>query len=385
MITHDLLAFSVAREAVRLIRAGDPAWSLFSASAYTTSSRTGWPVPDFVIADPTNGIFAAAEFKPPDQTKREYLTGLGQAVAYTRDFSNAMLVVPRLSNDGTPIAEHLRAVLAQSVAASLPIALVAYDENVTSATYAEFELLTAVSARSGALPPPPAVANSFWAKWRDASAQELGLYLRHLYAEGLPTPGGLGTVRDRAFDRLWDDIQAGRAQHWQQGTRTVGNTAANKIAWAKNYRNFVAHIGWMLPDGKLTEAGLEALRTLHLYGPWSRVFIDLLAGAVLVAGQHLVLINAINEFQDKQTVPFGSEQAWLDAVESELEASGMVERNPGRHLAAVRASARGFLKAEKTLWRHLDFFVPYGPQGGRAYHPGRGIVFNWRRITAVLS
>ena len=60
---------------------------MFSANVFSTSARV-WPLPDFVIVDQDNDTTTAAEFKPPDQTKREYLTGLGQVVAYTRDFDH---------------------------------------------------------------------------------------------------------------------------------------------------------------------------------------------------------------------------------------------------------------------------------------------------------
>jgi len=51
MNTHDVLAYTVAREAVRQIRHGDATWSgLLGTNAFATSSRV-WPVPDFVIVD----------------------------------------------------------------------------------------------------------------------------------------------------------------------------------------------------------------------------------------------------------------------------------------------------------------------------------------------
>ena len=108
MNTHDVLAYSVATELVRRVRAGRLPWdSIFSAGAYLTASRT-WPVPDFVLVDPDRQVTAAAEFKPPKQTKREYLTGLGQALAYGRDFNYGLLVLPTIADDGYPIAEHVR-------------------------------------------------------------------------------------------------------------------------------------------------------------------------------------------------------------------------------------------------------------------------------------
>ena len=85
MITHDILAYAVAAEAVRQIRAQEPQWGgMFSANVFATTSRR-WPVPDFVIVDSDSldgnkkPITIAGEFKPPDQTKREYLTGLRES------------------------------------------------------------------------------------------------------------------------------------------------------------------------------------------------------------------------------------------------------------------------------------------------------------------
>ncbi len=91
MNTHDVLAFAVATEAVTRLRAGRAPWNtLFSTNTYVTASRT-WPVPDFVLVDNGNVKAIAAEFKPPQQSKREYLTGLGQALSYSRDFDYGLL------------------------------------------------------------------------------------------------------------------------------------------------------------------------------------------------------------------------------------------------------------------------------------------------------
>lgn len=382
MNTHDTLAFAVASEAVRQIRHGDAQWNqLFSIDVFATTART-WPMPDFVISDVRNNITLAAEFKPPDQTKREYLTGLGQAVAYIRDFHYGVLVVPDVADDGYPIADHIHDVLRQQVLANVPVGLLRYDSRAISATNARFDILHALTQRTS---PPQRVVrteDSFWAKWRDASPTELGAFLEHLYDEGRPAAGPRqGRIRDRAFDRLWRDIQDGRVVHWGGQRRRVANTPDNKVAWGKNYRNFVMHIGWAAPDGKLTTEGLEALRLVHQYGPDSKLFLDQLALAVLVGGKHLVLINAINEFQDSHG-SFADEQTWLDSVEQHLEQDGLLKRNVGRHQAAVRESERGFLKAEKTLWRNLQLIVP---RGGRVYHPDRGFIFDWARITALLT
>ena len=63
-------------------------------------------------------------------------------------------------------------------------------------------------------------------------------------------------------------------------------------------------MGWTEADGSLTKEGLETLHTGWLYGYRSRPFIDAIGRAALVHGKHLILFNAINEFQDSlATVP----------------------------------------------------------------------------------
>lgn len=312
------------------------------------------------------------------------MTGLGQAVAYTRDFTYGLLIVPEFADDDYPIASHISQVLMQEVAKPLPLGLLRYDPRTISPSSAGFDVLRQLEVRTGVFTSHALLDNSFWAKWRDISPQELGLLLQYLYEEGRGGRTSGSTIRDRAFARLWLDIQNDRAFHWGGAPRQVANSAANRVAWGKNYRNFVTHIGWAAADGKLTEEGLLALRLVHQYGSESRIFVDELAKTLLLAGKHLVLINAINEFQDAQGA-FAHEQQWLDSIEGHLEDEGLLKRNPGRHAAAVRHSARGFLKAEKTIWKNLDLIVPRGQTGGRAYHPKRGFIFDWSRITSLLT
>ncbi len=328
--------------------------------------------------DEASGKTTAAEFKPPNQTKREYLTGLGQTVAYTRDFDHAMLVAPSEADDGYRIAEHMRAVLDQDVASGLPIGLLQYEPATFSPAAADFDVIRQIKPRVNRPANPASVENSFWAKWREASPEEIGLFLEYLYEEGRRAVGGR-SIRDRAFDRLWKDMVAGRTHHWGGKVRMLTD-GRQRVAWGKNFRNFLAHLGWSAGEGALTREGLEALHISHQYGATSQVFADHLARAVLHAGKHLVLINEINEFQDS-VGSFATEDEWLGNVEQKLEDQGLLKRNPARHEAATRGSSRKFLKAEKQLWRNLRLIVP---RGGRVYHPGRGFIFDWGRITSLL-
>jgi len=380
--THDVLAFAVATEAVRRLRTGTAPWSsLFSSDAYITSSRA-WPVPDFVIVDNANELSIAAEFKPPQQTKREYLTGLGQAISYTRDFHYALLVVPTVADDGYPISDHIVSVVKQEILDRIPLGILSYDPAILAPGHAAFTEAHLFSARKDAPDNLAPLDQSFYAKWREMGPEEILRYVQHSYDEMRTGGAATITVRDRAFHRLWLDIQAGNLHHWGGDIRHYKDTPKNKVAVHKNYRNFLFHLGWTDADGALTKEGLDAMHVGSLYGAMSRPFGDQIAKAALSNGKHLILFNAINEYQDSLGQPFPDEPEWLDGLETFLESKGLLKRNPQRKAAAVKHSERQFLKAEKQLWKNLELI---SPRGSRVFHPGRGFIFNWSRITELLQ
>ena len=369
MSTHDILAYAVATEAVRRVRAGTPPWNtIFSPSAYITSSRT-WPVPDFVLVDSSNHLSVAAEFKPPEQSKREYLTGLGQAISYSRDFHYGLLVLPAIADDGYRIADHIVSVLQQSPFNVAPVGILSYDASAFSPSTPSFFEAHFFSVRTT---PPAQLASldaSFYAKWREMSPEEAYVLLSSSYEEMRRASAGASrTIRDRAFDLLWSAIQSGQLHHWGGGTRHYA--AKLKVGVSKNYRNFLFHIGWTETDGALTKEGLDAFHVGTLYGAASRPFLDSLAAAVLLGGKHLILFNAISDYQDGLS-SFPSEVDWLVGLEIFLEAKGLLKRNVARSTAAVVGSARQFFKAEKQLWRNLELIKP---RGARVFQPGRGLI-----------
>lgn len=384
MNTHDVLAYAVARELVSRVRASEAPWSdVLSAKSYITASRS-WPIPDFVLVDETQRLAVGAEFKPPLQSKREYLTGLGQAIAYARDFDYGLLVVPTIADDGYPIAEHIATVLRQPAMSTVPVGLIAYDPSYLSPSSATFEPLHMFSRRLDKPAVRARLENSFYAKWREASPQEILALLDHSYEEMRHASDPAKSVRERAWDRVWLDIQAGNLHHWAGKPRKYKNTQKNKTAVWKNYRNFPVHVGWVDPGGALTTEGLRALHVGTIYGANSRPFLDEIAKAVLVPGKHLVLLSAITEFQDSRP-SHDNEGDWLDDLEAFLELKGLLKRNEARSAAAVKKSERQFLKAEKQLWKELGLIVPRPPKGKFVFHPGRGFVINWSRITDLLQ
>lgn len=385
MITHDVLAYAVAAEAVRRVRASEGPWkSIFSAETYVTSSRV-WPMPDFVLLDRGNGLTAGVEFKPPRQSKREYLTGLGQALAYSKDFNYGILVLPSIADDGYRIGEHVRQILQQPALSDIPVGVLQYDPAHISPHTANFEELVFFQSRNDTPQSRARVDNSFYAKWREMSPDEAFRYISYSYDEGRAPASSTGTVRDRAFIKLWDDIQRGDVRHWGGDIRHYTDTQQSRTAYMKNYRNFIRHINWTDSVGNLTEDGLKALHVGSLYGAGSRPFLDTIAKAVLLAGKHLILFNAISDYQDGLK-SLDDEQEWLEGLEAYMEDKGFLKRNQARADAAIAQSAREFLKAEKQLWRQLELIVPrIKGRKNLSYHQNRGIIFNWSRITDLLQ
>ena len=357
--------------------------SVFSADSYVTASRA-WPVPDFVLVDTTRRLSVGAEFKPPQQSKREYLTGLGQAISYARDFHYGLLILPTIADDGYPIASHILDVLTQPPLASVPVGILSYDPGLLSPHNPSFDELHFFGPRASAPTALASLDQSFYAKWREISPEDMFLLLVSSYDEVRSPSSTSSTVRDRAFSRLWSDIQGESVHHWAGGIRHYADTPKNRVAVSKNYRNFMFHAGWTEASGSLTKEGLEVLHIGSLYGSQSRPFLDAVAKSALLAGKHLILFNAISEFQDTSGA-IADEGNWLDDLEKFLEDKGLLKRNPARGAAAVAGSARQFLKAEKQFWKNLELIIPRGATASRVFHPGRGFIFNWSRITALLQ
>ncbi|HIC7213693.1 hypothetical protein [Burkholderia stabilis] len=382
MNTHDVLAYAVATQAVERLRTAAPPWNtLFSADAYVTASRV-WPIPDFVIVDNANDLQIAAEFKPPQQSKREYLTGLGQAIAYSLDFHYALLVLPEIADDGYRITEHVVHVMQQNTMHNVPVGVLSYDPATFSPHHPNFTEAHFFSKRVSAPLHVATLDSSFYAKWREMSPEESLRLLKYCYEEMGNGAAATSTILNRAFSRLWLDIQSSLLHHWGGGIRRYQDTVKNKGNVLKNYKNFLFHIGWIESDGALTKGGLEALHTGTLYGAGSRPFLDTIATALLGEGKHLILFNAISEYQDAVRGDFPGESDWLDELEEFLEAKGLLKRNPERSAVAVAGSARQFLKAEKQLWKQLELIKP---NGSRVFHRGRGLIFNWSRIAELLK
>lgn len=347
-------------------------WTTPNLTKKTTlwQGKAEWPRPDIAFEDRSKGSSFAIEFKPPNHPKREYVTGLGQAMTYLAEFEYSGLVVPTLSGDGFGIGDYLYDLMERSFT-SLPIALFTYDSDPNA-------IVVRRKLKERESPPlqiPKGVGSRvFWGYWRDLSRFDLFNLLR------LTDSSSEGSFED-VYLEFWNSFaRKGRARTWEGNPRKrkrVATRAPNFKGERLNSRLAMHHAGMISADDSLTAMGYDLLHVGKIYGPESDAFSDGIARLVLLEGNHLELIFWIEEqqriFNKSDRV---SSNEYFNALDNALVQAGVI--CPPRK---GRAKAH-FLRDEPKLWNKLGLLLREG--NVRYFHPGLGLVFDWRKIVSIL-
>ena len=97
---HDASATMYGDAILTKIRNADCDFKQIFSTSIVRTGDWDWPRPDYVCYDEDLKVTYALEFKPPFQSKREYLTGLGQSLAYLQKHMYSGLIVPFVASDG---------------------------------------------------------------------------------------------------------------------------------------------------------------------------------------------------------------------------------------------------------------------------------------------
>lgn len=370
---HNRLAYGANKLLLSQLRENRAGWAtprLTVATGYW-QGIADYPRPDGAFEDRSTGASLAIEFKPPGQIKREYVTGLGQALTYLRTFEFAALIVPAKAGDGFAIAQYLQDNLNESFASALPIGLFAYERDPADAS----DLTSLVSLRPRTDPPeiPRGVGRSvFWGYWRDLSQHDVLFLLTAIDMQASPS-------FDDAFRYFWDNYMTkGRALTWEGINRKAKQpNAPSYNAERLNDYYSLRHSGLINPDGSLTESGYQLLRLGKIYGASSVAFEKYLASQILDAGRHLELIFWVDEQQRLISRDAkGSAQEFNRELNIALENAHVIPTAP-------QGAKTAFLRDEMKLWNKLKLLVPYSRNS--YFHPNEGLVFNWRNIVDTAS
>ena len=369
---HNELAHSTIRELLAQLRRGKASWSTNRLTAKTTywQGISDWPCPDGAFEDRSTGSSLAIEFKPPGRTKREYVTGLGQALTYLDEFEYAVLVVPKLANDKYEIAKFLKSCLKQPFLSALPLGLFTYDADPGDPN----DLRPIVKLRNRkkfvTSIPKGMGRKVFWAYWRDLSPHDLFVIIETM-------DSGKKDYK-QAFQDFWEQYMVtGRAQNWEGNYRKKKGTNPRSFSSElSNTRMSLRHIGIINSSGNLTEAGYNLVHCGKVYGPSSKAFMSQLARYVLGPGKHLELIFWVDEQQ--RTIP-GPQKVkailFYRALDQCLQKAGIIARLPS---GKGKAS---FFRDEPKLWNKLGFL---DQEKGKYFTTGTGLTFNWRKIVSTI-
>jgi hypothetical protein len=362
--SHDEMAFAVARVIRDRVIQGVQPWSNLYKSTIIISSSSEWPEPDFVFDDQEKLTYAF-EFKPPNQVRREYVLGVGQALTYLNHFSHSTLVMPTMA-ENFEIAKYISDLIKN---ASLRIGLIAYEPDDLES----LQILVPYPREPvGPLERSASVGKVFWAFWMDQSIHEFYLMMRGSYEHRKDE----GDIKEVVFKEVFDKMLKGETYANVGKLRELRKTIKFS-SWFLNYKLPFLHCGLWSSDGKLTLVGNRILTIGDTYGWDSTEFRNALAKAYLTYGKHLLLMKYIWNIQIEainKGVEHTTTKEYLDFLADELMKLGF-----GRAHRGVRRN----IQAMMSLWG--GGFNLLKKRGNSYYFPNFGLVFDWGRITSILQ
>ncbi|WP_312702450.1 hypothetical protein [Sedimentibacter sp.] len=376
---HDSLASDISNHILGKIRKSDTEWKqIFSPSIHRVGSWD-WPRPDIIFEDIGLDITYANEFKPPFQNKREYLTGLGQALSYLQNFNYAGLIVPKYSDDNFKIGSFINDTLSSEDFKNLPISLVEYDFNTLNEGFEKsVKILKPIdSARSTAPLIKRTIPKTFWAFWRDASPFEI-FDLLNLSDHYSKHTGDI--YSDYVFPAFYEDMITGKTKQWNGTPRKKTASEESRKAEKQNYKIPLFQLGLIdQSEGRLTKLGYQLLFIGKLYGCESSEFYDYLTYILLTEGKHLELINEVYRFQLAYKVAPNSD-VFLNQLEGFLSDNGHI--GPRKPTARTTSAKPSYIRDEPKLWNALNLLIR--KNHSQYFFSSEGYKFNWSNISRIL-
>lgn len=367
---HDLGAEITGGYILSQIRKSSSSYKQVFSPSMRRIGDWGWPRPDFVCLDDSNSSTYALEFKPPMQSKREYVCGLGQTITYLNHHTYGGLILPEKADDGFPIADYIKGLLDSDVMNKCPISLFSYNQNY------EVTILKAITeARVGARTRPTKdIDKTFWCWWRDMSHFEVFdlLTLSFIYSE---YEGD--TYTDYIFPEFWKRLISGKTKTFEGQFRQVKESSMR--SYKQNYRIPFEQLGlWSSKEGKLTDVGFNLLIIGKKYGADSANFKNALAYLLLTVGHHIDLIQTIHDIQRNFIIPNNSLE-FKQMLDGELTERGLIGK---RKPTAVTTDRKGsYIRDEMKLWNKFGMI---NKRGNDYFFPNEGLDFNWERINEIL-
>jgi hypothetical protein len=376
---HDLLADRAGRAIISKIVNRVDNWGQIFSDNINKAGDFGWPRPDYVCYDYDLDQSIAFEFKPPNHPKREYLTGLGQTLSYLEKHHYSGLILPTIV-EGFDIAQHISNILSLDVFAKHHIAVIGYNERtLESDPLNSIQLFKSIEdERTGEIISND-LSQTYWCWWRDISHYEIFILLNLLDKHSIHN----GDIYSNyAWPEFWTMMVAGQTRTWEGIGRVKTDNIRNRASEKQNYKIPLFQLGLIEPsEGRLTVEGYKLISVGKIYGLDSSLYRDYLTKLVLIEGKHLILIQDLEEFKNIATPPslISQDQFRIDFEQYLNDNNSIGRRKPGRTTTGNKVS---YIRDEFKLWNKLGLLKT---NGSRYFINGRGLEFNWSRITEILT
>ncbi|MEY4626611.1 MAG: hypothetical protein RL003_583 [Bacteroidota bacterium] len=376
---HDLLADKAGRAIINKITAREENWGQIFSSNIKKAGDFGWPRPDYVCYDYDLNQSVAFEFKPPNHSKREYLTGLGQTLSYLQKHHYSGLILPTIV-EGINLAEQISSILSLDVFVKHHIAVIGYDERTLEADpNNSIQLFKRIEdERTGEIIESN-LSQTYWCWWRDISHYEVFQLLNILDKYSSET----GDIYSNyAWPEFWNLMVNRQTKNWEGSPREKTDNDTNRRSEKQNYKIPLFQLGLIeQSEGRLTVEGYKLISIGKIFGLNSSIYIDYLTKLVLIEGKHLILIQDLENFKNQASESsLNNQEQFRVDFELYLENNNSIgTRKPGRTTTGNKVS---YIRDEFKLWNKLGLIKSTST---RYYVSGRGVEFNWSRITDILT
>ena len=379
---------------------------------FRVTTDASFPSPDAAFYDEPKHFLVSFEFKPPTETKRGILTGVGQSIAYLRECNVSYLIAPERLED-YDLGSYLTDLFSTQIYGKIPAGLILYKNENPSEVNLISNIATTLNVGGTTNFRARSITTSrFWAKHQDLPIPLFHLLLhcyflrkshtidedgfKYCWTHYLISPSILSdfqpiTVRDCSnqliktpagtknfiiLEKILNQLKNVSPEERYERVKHEIDTeysGDNKFqAYKKNFVTFLKHLKVIDSEGELTDSGFALYHLGLSNGPSSKVFKDYFIKEVLTTGHHLdLLLDLDSILRDNPTDSFNE---CLSKMEQNYELKGFIKRNPNRQ--ARESSNVGFLKYECILWRSLGLLITENTS--RPY-------INWKMVTEICS
>ena len=375
---------------------------------FRISTSADFPSPDATFYDDENNFSVSFEFKPPTETKRGVLTGVGQSIAYLRENNASYLIAPQKLDDYN-LGDFLTDLFNTQISGKIPTGLILYENDHPENVNLAVNINAAPNDRKYG---KRDIDSRYWAKYQDLPIPLFHLLLHcyflkktHAFKDdafkycwqnymiskkiledfkpqfiydclGQPIKTPAGTKEMVILEKELKKIEKLPLEEKREcirakiDTNCTGDNMFN--SWKKNFTSFLKNLKVIDSAGEITDAGFKLYHLGLVNGPNSRIFTDYFAREVLMTGYHLDLILDLDKVIREN--PKSSFTKCRSQMECQYEEKGFIKRNPNRK-AKEKSKAR-FLKQEAILWKRLGLLEEKSKDC---------CCFNWKRITEICS